>query len=49
MFKPCLKMVVRSPLDLSKFNVELGTFFKPKKFKLFNRESEQRRLLKLAN
>ena len=33
-------MVVSSPLDQPKFNVELGTFFKLKKFKLFNSESE---------
>ena len=33
-------MVVSSRLDNSKFNVELGTFFKPKKFKLLNNESE---------
>ena len=38
-------MVVSSPLDQSKFNVELGTFYKPKKFKLFNSESETNKII----
>ena len=38
-------MVVSSPLDQSKFNVELGTFFKPKKFKLFYRESKAKKII----
>ena len=38
-------MVFSSPLDQSKFNVELGTFFKPKKFKLFNNESEADKII----
>ena len=38
-------MVVRSPLDQSKFNVKLGTFFKPKKFKLFDSESEANEII----
>ena len=38
-------MVVSSSLDQSKFNVELGTLFQPKKFKLFNSESEANKII----
>ena len=38
-------MVVNSPVDQSEFNVELRTFFKPKKFKVFNSESEANKII----
>ena len=41
-------MVVSSPLDQSKFNLELGTFFKPKKFKLFHSESEANKIIEIC-
>ena len=39
-------MVVSSLLDQPNFNVELGTFFKPKKFKLLNSESDANKIIK---
>ena len=38
-------MVVSFPLDQSKFNVELGIFSEPKKFKLFNSEREVNKII----
>ena len=38
-------MAVSSALDQSKFNVELKTFFEPKKFRLFNSESEANKIM----
>ena len=45
----CLKMVVSSPLDQSKFNVELGTFLSQKSLHYFIVKVKQIRLLKIAN